>query len=309
MLLHCTVILLLFFWVESPGGGTGEEQDRPVGVAIAHRMPDRTEYETPNPQSAETAAETSESSEATTAAAAAAAAAPSAMAPLDLDGLLAEATETPTPAPSTGGNAMEPAADRGSGTGDIGDGGGSEATISLFGVSGSGQRFVFVFDRSDSMNGFNALAAAKREIIKGLRGLGPEQAFQIVFYNHRPTPFEPAGQSFWMLPADDSMKQRAEAFVRSIQAFGGTEHMDALKMALRLEPDVIFFLTDARIPRLGDRELTEIHTRSSRSGTTIHAIEFGVDRTIPDNSFLRTLAEENGGQYRYINVETLNTVP
>lgn len=306
MLLHFVLILLLFFWIDSPGGGTGDEEDRQVGVAVAHRMPDRTEYETPDPQSAETAAETSETSEA----AAAAAEAPSAIAPLDVAGLLAEATETPTPTPATVGNAMEPAADQGSGTVNTGDGGGSPATISLFGISGSGQRFVFVFDRSDSMNGFNGrpLAAAKREIIRSLRGLGPEQAFQIIFYNNRPVHFEPTGQSFWMLPADDSMKQRAEAFVRSIQAFGGTEHMDALKLALRLEPDVIFFLTDARIPRLNRRHLDEVRSRSTRGGTTIHAIEFGVDRTVPGDSFLRTLAEENGGQYRYINVDTLDAV-
>ncbi|WP_164104003.1 vWA domain-containing protein [Candidatus Laterigemmans baculatus] len=308
MLLHCILMLLLFLWVDSPGGGTGDEPDRQVGVAIAHRMPDRTEYEAVESEAAETAAEASETSEAT-AAAAAAAAAPSAMAPLDLEGLLAEATETPAPTPSTGGNAMEPAVDRGSGTVENGEGGGSPATISLFGVSGSGQRFIFVFDRSDSMNGFSALAAAKREMIKGLRGLGPEHAFQIIFYNHRPVHFEPSGQSYWMLPADDSMKQRAEAFVRSIQAFGGTEHMDALKMALRLEPDVIFFLTDARIPRLNRRELDEVRSRSGRSGTTIHTIEFGTDRVTPEDSFLQTLAEENGGQYRYIRVQTLDAMP
>ena len=30
----------------------------------------------------------------------------------------------------------------------------AEATTMVFGVSGSGSRFVYVFDRSDSMNGF-----------------------------------------------------------------------------------------------------------------------------------------------------------
>lgn len=305
MLLHVVLILVLAFWIERPSGGTGEEPDRPVGVAIAHRMPDRTEYETP--QESDGAADAAEQSDASAAAAAAAAAAPSALAPLDLEGLLAEVTETPAPEPSSGTGAIEPAANSGMGALEYGDGGSPPATTSLFGVSGTGQRFVYVFDRSDSMNGFNGrpLAAAKREIVRSLESLGPEQAFQIIFYNNRPTHFEPSGQSFWLLPAEDAMKQRAEAYVRSIQAFGGTEHMDALKLALRLEPDVIFFLTDARIPRLNRRHLDEVRSRSSRAGTTIHAIEFGVDREIPEESFLKTLAVENGGQYRYINVDTL----
>ena len=89
-------------------------------------------------------------------------------------------------------------------------------------------------------------------------------------------------------------------------AFGATEHDSALKLALRMAPDVIFFLTDARIPRLSGSQLSEIQRRAERSGTTIHTIEFGNDAVEPLDSFLRDLARENGGQYRYLNVHSLN---
>ncbi len=76
-------------------------------------------------------------------------------------------------------------------------------------------------------------------------------------------------------------------------------------MALRLSPDVIFFLTDARIPRLSGSELREIQARADRGGTTIHAIEFGADAVAPADSFLRTLAAMNRGQYQYVDVRRL----
>jgi hypothetical protein len=199
---------------------------------------------------------------------------------------------------------VEASQGEGLGASSVGEGSGPEATTMFFGVSGSGRRFVYVLDRSDSMEG-TPLNAAKSEMVRSLQALGPTHSFQVVIYNNRSKFFQPQGQSFWMLPAEESMLRRAERFIRATTALGGTEHYDAVKMALKLEPDVIFFLTDARIPRLRRSQLKEIHVRCLRSGTTIHAIEFGRDLSAPEDSFLRELAGENNGEYRYINVDTL----
>jgi hypothetical protein len=181
----------------------------------------------------------------------------------------------------------------------------------LFGVSGSGSSFVYVFDRSDSMNGYDGrpLRAAKAELIRSLKTLTDRQQFQIVFYNDQPKPFTLAGLPLSMVSGDPSHVQLAEGYVRSIRAFGGTEHESALKMALRMGPDVIFFLTDARIPRLSEVEMREIKSRADSVGATIHCIEFGSEPAASADSFLRELAEQNQGQYRYVNVHNLNAVP
>ncbi len=76
-------------------------------------------------------------------------------------------------------------------------------------------------------------------------------------------------------------------------------------MALRMSPDVIFFLTDAHIPRLSSSELRLVQSRAERSGTTIHAIEFGSTAVGSPDSFLRDLASMNGGQYQYVDVRKL----
>jgi hypothetical protein len=195
-----------------------------------------------------------------------------------------------------------------SGQGSSSSGDAAEKTTMLFGISGSGSRFVYVFDRSDSMNGFGGkpLRAAKDEMIRSLKTLTDRQRFQIIFYNDKPKPFELAGMPLQMVTGEASYLTHAERYIRSIAAFGGTEHEGALKLALKMSPDVIFFLTDARIPRLSAAELREIKNRAESIGTTIHAIEFGPDPVAPVDSFLRELAAQNNGEYRYVDVRSLS---
>jgi hypothetical protein len=310
LLLHVVLVVLVFVWFGGQPRGSITEGERGVGIAVAHRLADRTEYLEVTADTAAAAESVAGDHDNMPAALAAAATPPAVAQPIDLSGFLAEATAVPSPTGGGGiGNAIAGSETGGAGLGDLSSGG-PKATTTFFGVSGSGRRFVYVLDRSDSMRNFDGrpLAAAKAEIQRSLELLGPDQQFQIIFYNNRPSYFEPAGQAFWLLPADDTMKQRAKVFVRAIEADGGTEHFEALRLALRLQPDVIFFLTDARIPQLRRNQLDEVRHRCVQSNTTIHAIEFGVDAIVPEVSFLRVLAAENSGEYRYIDVTKLQPV-
>lgn len=309
--LHFIVILTLGLLSTRPSAGTGEAPDRPIGIAMVHRRPDRDRYVEAESIADETSDRNPSPSETASVASAAAAMPPGAAPPIDLAAALATMT-----APATPGVADGPAGSQSmSGDGDVGIAkGGSgpvaddaSATTSVFGVSGSGSSFVYVFDRSDSMNGFGGrpLRAAKRELIKSLESLTDRQRFSLVFYNDRPTPFAPSGAPFAMIPGDEAMVTTARRYINSVQAYGGTEHGDALRMALRLGPDVIFFLTDASVPRLSSSQLRVIRSRAQTSGTVIHAIEFGTTPAAAPDSFLKELASAGGGQYRYVNVQRL----
>jgi hypothetical protein len=307
LVLHVFLLTTIgLIWSRAPAG-TGEIEDRPVGIALVHRLPDRDRYvdaaELPVAESEATAAEASS--------AASALAAPADLSPpLDLAGVLKAMQSTPSPISGSGlAGEMKLDGDAfaaGPGSGSSGDA--SDTTTMLFGISGSGSRFVYVFDRSDSMNGFGGkpLRAAKAELARSLRTMTDQQRFQIIFYNDKPTPFRVSGMPLQMVAGEDAYLTRAESYIRSIAAFGGTEHDAALRLALRMAPDVIFFLTDARIPRLSAAELREIKNRADRNGTTIHAIEFGADPVAPVDSFLRDLAAQNRGQYRYVDVRNLS---
>jgi von Willebrand factor type A domain len=168
----------------------------------------------------------------------------------------------------------------------------------VFGVTASGNRFVYVFDRSLSMQGA-PLAAAKRELVASISKLKEIQQFQIIFYNEKPRVM-PSPQ---LLFADENGRAQAESFISSITAAGGTDHLQALKLALRLQPDVIFFLTDADEPPLTENQLNDI--RRNNGAAAIHVIEFKSGADSGKRNFLRQLAEDNRGQYKHIDTSSL----
>ena len=179
---------------------------------------------------------------------------------------------------------------------------GGKVTTEVFGIKGTGSRFVYVFDRSSSMEGFNGrpLLAARQALLQSLGSLRDNHQFQIIFYNDGVRAFNPDGLAAMYFATDDR-KDAARDFVRSVGGEGGTDHLNALKKAFRLGPDVIFLLTDAE-GGFTAAELREV-SRLNRSAAVINAIEFG-DRLRGDRS-LQRLAQESGGQYIYKDIRTL----
>ncbi len=194
----------------------------------------------------------------------------------------------------------------GGGTGKRGIGDGSYGETSVFGVSGRGTRFVYVFDRSASMSGYEGrpLAAAKRELLASLQSLDKIHQFQIIFYNQEPhvMNLQPS-QPPQLIYGDEQGKKLAATFVGGVVADGGTRHMEALLLAMQMRPDVIFFLTDADEPKLTAPDLRKIRDRSR--GTSINAIEFGSGPSSGRYTFLQQLAAENNGKHAYVDVTSL----
>lgn len=181
---------------------------------------------------------------------------------------------------------------------------GGKITTEVFGVKGTGSVFVYVFDRSASMEGYEGkpLRAAKQELLKSLDSLGDRHQFQIIFYNDATRIFNPEGRQTDLVFATEAMKARAHRFVQSIRGERGTNHMKALKEALAFGPDVIFLLTDAE-GGFTPNELRLIQSWN-RAGSVINAIEFGVGTSSGNDRSLQRLAAENGGHYLYKNVLT-----
>jgi hypothetical protein len=197
----------------------------------------------------------------------------------------------------------------GNGGAELGAGSGiSKAKTKVFGIEGEGRRFVYVFDRSDSMNGDNGrpFAVAKAELKKSLDSLNEAHEFQIIFYNDAPLALGGSdSNSPRMMLGSAHQKEIATDFVRDIEATGGTQHLRALRMALNLNADVIFFLTDADKPALRTRDIDDLQNRASRSSTAIHAIQFGQGPNQNSGNWIEVLATGTAGKYRYINVNQL----
>jgi hypothetical protein len=179
---------------------------------------------------------------------------------------------------------------------------GGRARTGMFGVQGEGYKFVYVLDRSGSMGGpgRETLGAAKAQLLGSLQSLDKTHQFQIIFYNDRPERFSPSGNPNKLCFATEQNKAMAAKFIGGIVAHGQTEHEAALVAAIKLRPDVIFFLTDADLPVLGTGSLEKIHRMAG--GITIHTVEFGLGPQSDPNNFLVRLARENGGNHGYVDV-------
>ncbi len=185
----------------------------------------------------------------------------------------------------------------------VGSGGGrhgSRGTTPFFGIVDVGSRFVYVIDCSGSMYSHDAMGAAKRELLRSLHTLNRFQQFQIVFYDTEQRWLKvPGNVDFRYFAADERNLRHAAEFSAEIEPNGGTVHLAALELALRLHPDVVFFLTDGGKPGLSPSDLEELKRLSERR-TRIHCVQFRSEDD-PDaalaTDFLRKLADQNDGQY------------
>jgi hypothetical protein len=231
--------------------------------------------------------------------------------------LVADETETPPAYQGVQQPSAAPSAANGNATkntpsnsskppagGNYGPSNGSKASVRIFGVQGVGTKFVYVFDRSSSMEGA-PLAAAKQQLTESLNSLDSIHQFQIVFFNHQTRMFDATGGGHRVAFATERNKQLAAKFVGGITADGGTDRLAALRAAIAMQPDVIFFLTDDDDP-MPESELAEVNQLNRRSNAAICTIQFGSGPPKSPDNFLVELAKQTGGQYGYVDTTKLS---
>jgi hypothetical protein len=298
VVLHATLFVILGVSWQLVPRGVSVEPDRSVGIVLVHEQEGRRDYFDPH---------ANDLAEDKSAAAAIEEALPTqAEVPLNLADALPGAEQL------SAGSLADSILDATQLTGDGSPRRGgldSGTSTEVFGITGTGSKFVYVFDRSGSMDGYGGrpLRAAQLELTESLDDLDSVHQFQIIFYNEAPKIFRPNRGRAELVWGDQQGKELARAFVQSIKASGGTHHLDALKLALGMRPDVVFFLTDADEPRLTAAELAKI--RRWNYGTMIHAIEFGFGPRSSAENFLKRLARQNGGQHAYVDISRLRDAP
>lgn len=172
---------------------------------------------------------------------------------------------------------------------------------SFFDIKAEGTRFAYVVDHSGSMSEYGALLIAKSELLASLQSLDATQQFHIVFYNGDFRELTLKGRKPALQWGTDINRTLTRHFVAAITPSGGTQHMPALMKALSYRPEHMFFLTDAKEPELSPRDLQDIK-RYNRGRTQIHCVEFGKTGDLGIDNFLKRLARQNGGTYRYRDV-------
>lgn len=300
VVIHVAILLGLSLFWRPVKHGTGGEANRPFGIALVHRTSEGNEY---------TLAEgNSDGATDASTAATGPSIASGQGAPIEIDSVLGDLLSGTNGTSGSGSVGEQAGTSNLSGTGVKSGGRQGSGSTPFYGIEGKGDTFVYVLDRSDSMNEGDGrpLRSAKRELTKSIDSLHEGNLFQIIFYNDSPLPFRMSGNSrAMMINAGDNNRKLASRFVNGVIGLGGTEHVAALKMAIGFQPDVIFFLTDADQPRLGTDDLRSLVDRCADAGTTIHAIEFGRGPNPEERRWIQVLAESTGGKFRYVDVNEI----
>lgn len=168
--------------------------------------------------------------------------------------------------------------------------GGSGAVTLFFDAPARGQSVVYVIDRSISMGLNGALEMVKTELLHSLAELPSQARFQVIFFNRTAETVHVEGQTA-LLSASAANKQQVAGQLETLRAEGGTDPWPALRLALSLEPDVIYFLTDGNDLKT---EHVRTVTQINHGRATIHVIDFGGGEHGP----MQALAAANRGTWK-----------
>lgn len=205
--------------------------------------------------------------------------------------------------------------------------------VSFFGSRTKAQKVVFVVDASASMKakglgGKTKFELMKEELIKSITALPPTVEFQIVFFtgpswfvgedidtkNWHELMVKGKKRNFWhykdgesdQLPqakyikASASQVRKVSKQIQETKMVYGTDWREPLKMAMNLEPDVIYFMTDGAVGTHPDKPpVVEdvLKFNKSKSGAKINSICL---MQLKAFDMLKELADKSKGEFTLV---------
>lgn len=243
------------------------------------------------------------------------------VAPLDLSAL----SETPGPGAGTGAGegdlglgegrfsllgTGEGAGESGSGAlgGGVGGRGGRLGLAGMWGVRVQANKIVYVVDFSGSI--IVAVDDLKRELKRSIGSLRSTQSFNVViFYGEAGTGgnrFQTEAFAAQLQPANEETRRRFFAWLDTKAPMGGTEPVAAVKRALALKPEAVFFFSDGYFD---DSAVAEIAQANRQTQAKIICFVFdelllseysGLPRETDGSRRLRRIAEQNRGSVKIV---------
>jgi von Willebrand factor type A domain len=96
-----------------------------------------------------------------------------------------------------------------------------------------------------------------------------------------------------LLAATAANQQRAKRWIFQIQPGGGTLPGEALELALSLNPQVVYFLTDGEIPV----NTPAVVRRANKTKAIVHTVALGYEGA---GDLLKVIAKQNNGHYKFV---------
>jgi Ca-activated chloride channel homolog len=155
------------------------------------------------------------------------------------------------------------------------------------------RELILVIDTSGSMHG-TSIEQARKAVLLALAGLQPSDRFNVIQFNSVTHALFPNS-----VDASPDRLHRAEAYVRSLQANGGTEMRAALEKALRSDFDdnflrQVIFVTDGSV---GNEEALFQLIDAELGAARLFTVGIG---SAPNGWFMSKAAEAGRGTYTFI---------
>jgi len=173
----------------------------------------------------------------------------------------------------------------------------SQQTVQFLGSQGTGRRFCIIADCSNSLSPAS-FGVIKKEVAKTLESLDEYCQFHIMFFADVAYPM-PGGD--WLQGKKDLAP--VLAWIEKRPRVLGTKPFFPFKKALNLDPppDVIFFMTDGKIPAKDPERITAMNKSEPR--VMINTILFTrTTEVVPPGDYARAslerIAKENGGGFK-----------
>ncbi len=193
-------------------------------------------------------------------------------------------------------------------------GGGKGIGTEYFGTVAHGDRFVYILDKSISMNWNrhgrpgpgSRFDRARYELLRTVEKLSPGQEFYVILFSWTTRRmFDDLSPTPETIPATAENKQRLRQWLEGIEMGSGTDPRDAIVIALSIAPDAVFLLSDGdfngaeRGTHLfqGHPTPEELVEQLNQPYTPIHTIAY---ENPTSKERMEELAELSGGKYRYI---------
>jgi hypothetical protein len=169
-----------------------------------------------------------------------------------------------------------------------------EGAATFFGTTVAGTRFVYVVDASRSMVG-GRFRKATRELSRSVCNLRPDQQYYVIFFGLDCYPMYFPQPCPSLVPSMPETWRRLHQWMRNVdpRTQGATNGRSAMLLALALEPDAVYLLSDGAFT---DDTVVSLLALEPNS-IPIHTIAFGSEDARWD---LQRIAHRHGGTYRFV---------
>jgi len=181
-----------------------------------------------------------------------------------------------------------------------GDGIGNGLSLAGTGAGGGGifqgspdaGSFAYVVDASGSMSG-PRMQLVLKELVRSINALADHQQFFVIFFSHRSFPMMWPASEVELIAASPANRKRIVDWALNVDPDGETKPQKSLTTALRLSPDVLYFLTDGEIPRESIRIVERLRTKN----TVVNTICVGDARS---GQLMKQIARKGNGTYTQV---------